>query len=226
MIDYPSNLPSCGGPTSYKILFGFLRQDDKKIYQYDGIYGDTLLYDFDLHLGDTVPETFHNFNQGLIVTAVDSLLVGTSYRKAFTLNNNVNKRLTEGLGNFGGLIFPHAPGAINYTSDFAFHYSIHNINYYPSMASGNCYSYLSIDEVEDQDVIAYPNPSSGKIRIKTGSRAAQLEVISSTGQYITLDFQSGDEEVEVDLSNLSSGIYLLRIENQEGKTTVLRVVKE
>jgi|GEM_PF-6997482 len=223
---YHSNQPPCASPVYYgTYLFGLVRQDEKRMYQYDAVYGDTLLYNFDLELGDPAPETFHNFNQGFVVTAVDSVLVGPSYRKVFTFNNSTSRKLIEGLGAVGGLLIPHLPNTPNYQTGY-FTYAINGTGYYPTFNSYYCQATLSVSENELNSFTAWPNPTTGKMIVRTGSQVEKIDLITFTGQTFPLEFQDLNGEQELNLSFLRPGLYLLSVSITGGQTATLRIVKE
>src|ERR1035437_5061123 len=68
-----------------------IRQDSlqKKVFHYYNYYPskDTILYDFNLNVGDTVPLTYAG-SYFETVSKVDSALVGTKYHKKFTLQGS------------------------------------------------------------------------------------------------------------------------------------------
>ena len=71
------------GPFLYDYFQTLMRQDSLRIYLYEsGV--EFLLYDFDLAIGDTLPTTYNVWMDDIVVTGVDSILVGDSYRKVFT----------------------------------------------------------------------------------------------------------------------------------------------
>src|SRR5690554_1719959 len=94
--------------------FGLLRNDtvNKKVYyRRQGTNSDTLLYTFDLNIGDTLPRTFinHKFNQnnafvGYIVDSVFIESYGGVNRKVFVLNKSGSRQYTliEGIGSVRG----------------------------------------------------------------------------------------------------------------------------
>src|ERR1700741_5375124 len=68
---------------------GAMRQDtaSRKIYFCAvGTTNDTLLYDFNLQLGDTLPPTYISYAKSNYVSKIDSILIGNSYRKQYHLN--------------------------------------------------------------------------------------------------------------------------------------------
>lgn len=92
---------------NFSYLSSAIRNDsiNKKVYSYDFYnHVETLLYDFNLNLGDTVPV---QFSSGY-VSAIDSVLVGQNYHKRFTVSE-INSMLPdvyliEGIGATSGLL--------------------------------------------------------------------------------------------------------------------------
>lgn len=71
---------------------------------------EELLYDFNLEAGDTLPLSFLNYNLENFVISVDSILIGSSYRKRLNIGNHIGwidepyTALIEGIGNTNGLL--------------------------------------------------------------------------------------------------------------------------
>jgi hypothetical protein len=92
-----------------------LRQDtaNRKVYLLEPFSGqDTLLYDFDLALGDTLPPAYNNYIQDNVVSNIDSVLVGNQYHRRFWLSAAGTADYTaiiEGIGSTFGLTFPLFP---------------------------------------------------------------------------------------------------------------------
>jgi hypothetical protein len=96
--------PCCNNNLS----FGYLRNDSihKKVFcqiPSRGILSDSLLYDFNLILGDTIPLGIINPNNEIfIVTNIDSFFFDSSYKKRYNLNFG-SHILIEGIGSGSGL---------------------------------------------------------------------------------------------------------------------------
>ncbi len=83
----------------------------------------------------------------------------------------------------------------------------------------------SIDDVEKTlDVSAYPNPFYNELNIKVEkSSGCNIEILDIIGRVLYQnDFTTGI--LQINTSNLKSGIYLVKISNSN-KTNILRVVK-
>lgn len=77
-----------------------------------------------------------------------------------------------------------------------------------------------IDHDKISEISVYPNPSTGKFHIQTGGyHIQQIELFSISGEKITTNYFSQNEfsGLDVDLSNLSNGIYFLKIQSNSNE---------
>lgn len=82
---------------------------------------------------------------------------------------------------------------------------------------------LSADEFDSQSVVLFPNPTNGIISIaSTNSELTQIEVFDSIGKSIMVQKSNFDS---IDLSSLSSGIYLCKITDNLGRFEVKKIIK-
>jgi hypothetical protein len=118
---YRNGATSCWPcPPSYNYYYGqyagAFRQDipNKKVYLYQ--YGnDTLAYDFNLNVGDTLATTcLTYFHPNHYVQSIDSVFVGSQYRKRFWIDG-CTYALIEGVGSMFGafdyIVCPFEGGA-------------------------------------------------------------------------------------------------------------------
>lgn len=83
---------------------------------------------------------------------------------------------------------------------------------------------LSVNDNELSNVAIYPNPSNGNMTLKAPtSTEAQITVFSILGKQVYKSSQSLNSEM--DLTDLKTGVYLIRIE-AEGKQTTKRLIIE
>jgi len=69
---------------------------------------------------------------------------------------------------------------------------------------------------------AYPNPTTGKLTIEVGdNHHHRVLIMNISGTLIELPYIATNEKIQVDLSPLMSGIYILQIGNQS-----VKIVKE
>lgn len=135
---------------------GAIRQDtvQKKIYYCVGTSpNETILYDFNLHLGDTLHNSYNNGSDSNYVSSIDSILIGTTFRKQYHIStghmagNDTNYvQLIEGIGSTYGLAFPITP-PFEWGSKLNC-FSQNNVTIYPN-TTGICYLRLGIKEQKE-----------------------------------------------------------------------------
>ncbi|MFK7783224.1 T9SS type A sorting domain-containing protein [Psychroserpens sp.] len=83
----------------------------------------------------------------------------------------------------------------------------------------NCAS-LSVDDVELNEIKLYPNPTTSVLNIEISSDLRQVTIYSVLGAEV-LKTNSNT----IDTTNLKSGMYILKIENQNGMVSIKRFIK-
>jgi hypothetical protein len=72
-------------------------------------------------------------------------------------------------------------------------------------------------------VMCFPNPSTGKFIIRSSKPMREIAVMSITGNLL-LQSKENKAETEIDLSLFKRGIYLLRVIDDKGKSSVQKIV--
>lgn len=222
LYQYPLDDPPnpCNESYEFDQFHSLLRQEDKKIYIY-GDNEDTLLYDFDLIVGDTLAMTFNQWYENIVVTSIDSILVGNHYRKIFNLDNVENPLLIEGIGHEHGFIEPFLP--IFECGNFLNCFSANDTTYYPNF-NESCDFNVDIEERTARSTIRFfPNPAHDYLSIQFESNEQIEEVYSYTaiGKQQKMEFQEVEGNlIKVDLSNLKPGLYIIQL--LRGKKTIHR----
>ena len=103
--------------------------------------------------------------------------------------------------------------------------------------SGCVNAMLALEEIEDyQDITGiedkftnnvsiYPNPAKDRLYIETESEIEEVIVYDIYGRHQVTETPSHQEMISIDISNLTSGIYFVKINTAEGNI-VKRFVKE
>ena len=85
--------------------------------------------------------------------------------------------------------------------------------------------YFQVEELADENGIAvYPNPATDKVVVK-GKGMKSAEVYDIQGRRILSLSLNQNAENEIDVSQLSFGMYLLKVTAIDGKTSVCKIVK-
>ncbi|MBB4805395.1 hypothetical protein HNP38_000667 [Chryseobacterium defluvii] len=79
---------------------------------------------------------------------------------------------------------------------------------------------LSTQEVLKESLKIYPNPTTGIVHIKTPDRLRKVEVFSLSGQKLS----EGNSDM-IDINRLVPGTYLMKVETENQKTTVHKIIK-
>lgn len=198
--------------TSFPEMFmGGIRHDlaTKRVYHsIPALNTECVLYDFDLNVGDTLFDGCSNWDPISIVAVVDSVLVGSSYRKQFHFQNS-SHTVIEGIGSNAGLLEPMFPFE---QSGYLDCYTLDGVTLYPDTLS-SCILVTTIDDVTaDTGLSAYPNP------FKTTTTIALNEVfVGSTfimydalGNVVKQEMVS-DQHFIVDREGLENGHYFFQI---------------
>lgn len=203
-----------------------IRQEGRKMFVRDQMGQDTLLYDFNLEVGDTLPITYNMYpDEDFVVTAIDSMLIGSSFRKIFHINIFTGDVLIEGIGFSSGLI------------DLFYNYEFPSIlncfvrndtTWYPQYGEP-CDLSVSIDNNSvSEQISAWPNPVKDQLNIvlNTSSQIQSIHSIGIDGRRKDLDFdQTGPNQLMVDFSEMAKGLYLLKLHASDRLPIKIKVIK-
>ncbi len=177
---------------------------------------DTLLFDFNLKVGDTL-RTFITANMPFKVLKLDSALIGSVYRKTWSIENpSKDATMIEGVGsNFGlleELLRPiEGRSFLNCLSDS-------NEIRYPGYKPSSSCPMLTNSILPIQSPLlfqVYPNPSNGTISIKTSEDYSIIKIYNSLGQIVI----NSDTNSDYSISHLHKGIYYLKLLNEKINAT-------
>jgi hypothetical protein len=71
----------------------------------------------------------------------------------------------------------------------------------------------------------YPNPTAGEINIESGDASSKTFEVTDIAGKLVLSTSSSQETVKLNLTNLASGVYYVRI-TSETNMQVIRVIKQ
>lgn len=185
-----------------------------------------LLYDFNMQVGDTVQgymETFLSPHDTIV--AIDSVLVGTTYRKRWELSTYYNVYFIEGIGSTYGLL-QRSPGYMTDNADYTLTcFSQEGATLYPNPTSA-CEVITSVNSIpkETETINIYPNPSNGSFTIDLNKTKNIREIgLSDMLGKKVLD-QKINTETSVQINSISNGTYILTLITDNGNTINKKVI--
>ena len=217
----------------------FLRSetDSSKIYQYID-EREYLVMDLNLSLGDT----FNIYYRPEIT--VDEIVVDSVFtinnkkhiRFNFLVNAIANEKLEfiEGVGTNIGLFYQHC-----FLSEFDQRWYLlcsykDGINNYKNQSEifkdkCNVNELLKINLInKPHDVSLFPNPVKDLLNVKISNSCSDkyiIDLIDFNGRQI-LSQQYFANEIQINISNLSKGVYLLKIRDENNNLRCLKFVKK
>jgi hypothetical protein len=208
---------------------GAIRQDTmlRQVYLLSpSATNEIVLYDFSLHVGDTLG----NFSivvgstTSATITTIDSVLIGTSYRKRWVVNQSgavLNGYIIEGIGSTSGLFdyltneeYPNAP--IDYLTCF----SQNNKKYYPYYSTTGSCQQINISGIQqlanNNELNIYPNPNNGSFVIEPQNTLYNVHctVYDVNGKLVLSQTING--KTSIDAGSLNEGVYNISLQSNEG----------
>ncbi|MHC1776387.1 MAG: T9SS type A sorting domain-containing protein [Lentimicrobium sp.] len=222
---------STGGCTqqNFSGYQGAIRQDipGKKVFFVPPSASDEiLLYDFNMEVGDTVRGYLQLFHAPTdVVAEIDSVLVGDTYRKRWSINPCYGIYLIEGVGSTFGLLAPY-PGCMTDMNDYSLTcFNQDGLSVYPDLFS-EC---LLITSINDADITGhtvhiFPNPSNGSFTVAFDrpDEITEIRISGITGNTV---FQKKTENLStVTITGIPAGTYILTIIDRESRSSNRKII--
>lgn len=227
-----------GGTTGYLPTCIVIRQDTllHKVFIYDSsINGDTIFYNFNLQIGDTLDRRkviWGNYPGSCIITSIDSIMINGQYRNRYNFYDAAtggcaDSSIIEGIGSISGLCSGPSScfeyfasltlfrqnGQILYPSD---------TNFLPPM-SYMCpdYSLQEVAEINPQAFHINPNPATNQLTIDNAKWKIKLvEIYSVLGEKIVnYPLSTVNSQLTINVSELPAGVYFVRARSENRVAT-------
>lgn len=209
----------------YLLYAGAIRQEinNKKVFYFPP-YGypqvDTLLYNFNLQVGDSLPYTYL-YPENLcnaVVDSIDSVDVGNTYRKRFHISTTDTPPgqetwLIEGIGCSRGLFGYYCPGWEHWQELTCF---IQNDTMIYPFDNTDCDLITFISEPNKilKSILIFPNPVSTNLTIKClyNAENTDIDIYDYLGRK---QFQSSggvqNSNLEINVMDWPEGVYIVKV---------------
>lgn len=220
--------PSCypGSPLGYQ---GAIRDDSiaKMVYLVlPGNSTDTVLYDYNLSIGDTVRSYLKQLTPLIeyIVTAIDSQMIGGDYRKKWILTPScpscLNAYYIEGVGNLYGLLDSYYQ---NESGSLLLCFSVNSQPLYYDAGNPNSCTIVKVGYQDKfSNALLSPNPvcchSFKLTNLPINNNIERISITDITGRKHDLIWKYEiPTEIIANYENLTDGIYSVDIITMEGQ---------
>lgn len=214
---------------------GAIRQDiiNKKVYFIDSTMTvDTLLYDFDLVVGDSIQSWYNKWYMSwpMIVSGIDSISINGDYHKRFKFQGYFQdfQCLVEGIGWTGELFGTHLNGSPLVTALACFNGNIFLGESFMNQcaASLNCSISIGINEQNKQEHFnLFPNPFTDKINFTINNNEHSEVIIYDITSRKILQ-QKFINSVSLNTEQLAKGLYLYEVRSKDSSCKKGKVVKD
>lgn len=219
---------------------GALKDDssaNKTYFVFPNSTTDSLLYDYNLTVGDTIKgiisQFFNQFDTNRAVLTVDSVLISGQYRKRWNFSQNElgdSIYIIEGIGTSSGLLEPLYPWELEWTDRHLICVKDSLQTYFTSNHNSKvgCNLIVSIPEVlnSGNSFSIFPNPFSNETTLKIDHdlKNATVTIINTFGQQVKQIKSFTGSEIKLYRENLSEGIYFLRLMQENKIITTCKLI--
>lgn len=209
---------------------GAIRQDinNKKVYIVPpSANSEQLLYDFTMQVSDTLKgylASTHSSSQPDIVSSIDSVLVGNSYRKRWKINPYYSIDFIEGIGSTYGLVERSPANMMDWKTIGLACFKQNDITLYinTNLTSTCNLITTSVNSIEKNStaIKISPNPFSTQTTLSVGIPSEQTEelfkdatltVYNSFGQQVKQLTNISGQTIVLPREHLASGLYFIRL---------------
>lgn len=111
--------------------------------------------------------------------------------------------------------------------DFEYYHNMVKLSIAYMATKGVLVPVSSIQSLDISNMIIHPNPTSGRLEIDFGSSfEGCLGLYTLNGQLINEQVVKHEYQSQIDLSDLIPALYLLKVENVKGESSIIKIVKE
>ena len=185
--------------------------------------GEYLLYDFNLKEGDTIDkEEDHLFCQSdkIILDSIRYITISNKLRKIYYFNYRWEIWI-EGIGKIKGVVFRSGDLLTNgMDNDLICFHQNDTLLYYNSGPYGiydDCVPSFVLNDVpvlSNKSIKVYPNPATEGIICFENLEYDVLELFDSNGNKVESYDIAGQENYSIDVSRLTKGVYVYRLNSK------------
>lgn len=178
-----------------------------------------MIYTFNnLEVGQILP--INSGDREIRVVSVDSVLIGSTYRKRYGIQNDYILALEYWIEGIGSAV--EFLSAFTFEFEWSFYtlcFKMQEDTYYINSPDGDdyCYYMVGVDSPVVPDFRVYPNPTTGPLSIYSPFGGKTTIRISNLQGQVVLTSDVNGKENQIDVGNFLPGLYFMQL--QSGKWT-------
>ena len=207
-------------PSNWNLCWYMREDNEKKIWGRTKSDNDEMLmYDFSVESGDSVLVGFDPVY--LFVDSITELVLSQTVRKKYWLScksmPEYSETWIEGIGSSKGICWSGSAMVVGGWY-YALCMSENGDIIYKNPNYESCYLITGISEIDRQIIQIYPNPAKDLLRIENNNNI-EINSISLTNINGQIIKKFDPNNTQLDISEISSGLYLLKLSYKNGEFT-------
>lgn len=168
--------------------------------------------------------TFTDAGEQVVAPSVQIISQSSNYTSTFSVPNNAALGLTKMrviLRRPGSAIVPCATGFLGEVED----YDVNIVT--SSLRMANVKEVAASEEIQEIENTVFPNPSNGMYNVALSkiANAVSYDIMNANGTVVQRNQITNTKIFKIDISNMPSGLYLLRINKQIGNPIIYKLQK-
>ena len=148
--------------------------------------------------------------------------INNGWKETYTIDVFAYDAGTDNGTNYGSSNSPNSPVGISMVNGFPI-----NGNKMGTITFTYKSSTLSIEDQNTLETVKiFPNPSQGNITINNAISIETIEIYNILGNLVKSVNTENTQKIELDLNELSQGMYLVRLKDVSGKTKTQKLILE
>ncbi len=218
---------------------GYIRVENKMVFYIDTLNKLDTLYNFNMHIGDSIRYSLPQMNKYFYITKIDSISIFNQYYKRYFFNKSnggfgeLTEIWIENIGSIHGPLFPASPrlfeteipDSMNLTcSKVNDSVAWHNLDY------NDCYIkiVLTVKEISELNIKIYPNPVINVLKIdipEATDRKYLVSIYDLVGKSIINKVYNNNGQININMTDFQNGFYLLKLKSGE-KNFMTKFIKQ
>ena len=161
------------------------------------------------------------YDNGTGTSYLDGILTGTITGQTGTIDTNTMDLLI-GKANWTNVNAPNFNGKLDDIRIYNRALSYCDVNTLYNMPDPTSVTTGITNPNNNNSFVVYPNPASNKATITTNDAEKTIQLFDIVGNNIPVNYVTSENKIEIDLSNVNSGMYFISI---NGSTQKIQVVK-